>query len=87
MFDVTTMTYMFITNGVDTKELKSQRGLRQGDPISPLLFVIVMEYLHKKLKKLEKVLYFNYHSNCEKLHIINLTFADDLLLFTRWDIR
>lgn len=29
---------------------------------------------------------FNFHSKCEKLNIINLGFAYDMLLFTRGDI-
>lgn len=37
----------------------------------PLLFVLVMEYLHPK---------------CERLNITNIWFADDLLLFIRGDI-
>lgn len=54
---------------------------------SPLLFVIIMEYLYMVLQKLRYVLYFNFHSKCEKLNIINLNFADDLLLFARGDKR
>lgn len=42
-----------------------------------------MEYLHRSLDKLKEVPNFNYHSKCKKLNIINLSFADDLLLFTR----
>lgn len=42
-----------------------------------------MEYLHKVLQKLKNNLNFNFHDKCEKLYIINLSFADDLLLFAR----
>lgn len=44
----------------------------------------MMEYLHRKLQDL--ILDFNYHGKCEKLHIIDVSFADDLLLFTRGNI-
>lgn len=53
--------------------------------MSPLLFIIIMEYLHTILHKLKHVLDFNYHSKCENLHIINLSFTYDLLLFARGD--
>lgn len=47
----------------------------------------MMEYLHRTLQKLKKVHDFNFHSKREKLHIINLSFADDLLIFNQGDTR
>lgn len=64
---------------------KVNRGLKQGDLISPLLFVVVMEYLHISIQKLRKVPDFSFHAKCEKLNIINISFADDLLLFAKGD--
>jgi hypothetical protein len=86
MLGVTSVSYKFNIHGRHTGFMKAKRGLRQGDPISPLLFVIVMEYLHRILQQLTKVPDFNFHSKCEHLNIINLSFADDLLIFTRGDI-
>jgi hypothetical protein len=86
MLGVTSVSYKFNIHGRYTSFMKARRGLRQGDPISPLLFVIVMEYLHRILQQLTKVPDFNLHSKCENLNIINLSFADDLLIFTRGDI-
>lgn len=85
MLVVTTITYRFTINGKHTKIMKENRGLRQGDRMSPLLFVIVMEYMHKILHKLRYIPYFIFQSKCEKLHIININFADDLLLFAIGD--
>ncbi|XP_060184319.1 uncharacterized protein LOC132614001 [Lycium barbarum] len=54
--------------------------------MSPFLFVICMEYLTRLLKGLKKDPDFNYHPRCEKLDIVQLEFADDLLLFCRGDV-
>lgn len=40
-----------LVNGVPTSEFSPSRGLRQGDPLSPLLFNLVAEVLHVMLEK------------------------------------
>lgn len=65
MVAVTTVSYRFNINGEHSEVVKARMGLRQGDPTSPLLFVIVMEYLNRGLKKVQENPDFNYHAKCE----------------------
>jgi hypothetical protein len=58
-------------------------GIRQGDPLSPLFFVICIEYLSRLLKRKAESREFKYYPRCDVLKITHLAFADDLMLFSR----
>ncbi|KAH0646400.1 hypothetical protein KY289_025082 [Solanum tuberosum] len=72
-------------NGEGHGIFAGKRGLRQGDPMSPLLFVLVMEYLSRVLKCMGDVPNFNFHSMCKHLKLTHLIFADDLMILCRGD--
>lgn len=81
-----TVSYSIIINGKLTKPFKVRKGLKKGDPLSLYLFVLVMEFLSRRLKTLAQQPNFNFHPKCAKLKLIKQGFAYDLLLFCRGDI-
>jgi hypothetical protein len=87
---VSSANYVVLINGSPTSFFNNSRGLRQGFPLSPLLFLLVVEGLSRSIlkkveeRKIEGVL-------VEKgIRITHLLFVDDVLLFgngtlTEWE--
>ncbi|GJV33899.1 RNA-directed DNA polymerase, eukaryota, reverse transcriptase zinc-binding domain protein [Tanacetum coccineum] len=75
-------------NGYSHGFFKGMRGLRQGDPLSPYLFTLVMEVFSLMVKrKIEDDGGFKYHWRCDRLKLTHLIFVDDLMVFSRADVH
>ena len=51
---ITTVRFSVLINGSPASFFGSSRSLRQGDPLSPLLFLLVMEVLSRLLRRTEE---------------------------------
>lgn len=84
MLCVTTVTYNVCFNGYSVGPISPQRGLRQGDPLSPYLFLLCVEGLSSSLRQAAE----NGRINGCRISsgapsVTHLLFADDSFLFFR----
>lgn len=73
----------FLVNGSHSSWISSSRGVRQGDPISPLLFLIVSQNFYAILNKALSLNLVPGFNSALPRNFNHLMFADDLLLVTR----
>ena len=78
------VSYSILVNGEPNGLINPTRGIRQGDPLSPFLFLLCMEGLHGLITKAIRAKEINGFSLCKRgLKLIHLFFADDNLLFCK----
>ena len=76
-----------LVNGSPTGEFMMNQGLRQGDPISPLLFTLVMEGLSLALNKaVEAGAFKDLKVGKNNVSISHLFFADDAVFIGDWEL-
>lgn len=84
---VFTSTMAIIVNSSCTDDFKFKCELRQGDPLSPLLFVIVMECLTKIMEKSKEMeVYEGFHVGEHSIDDI-FHFADDTIIFGNGEVQ
>lgn len=83
---ITTVSYSFLLNDEAVGCVVPQRGIRQGDPMSPYIFILCGEVLSGLCKKAQEdgsLPGIRVARNSPKIN--NLLFADDTMFFTKTD--
>ena len=85
---ITTSSLQVLWNGEPTDSFAPSRGIRQGDPLSPYLFVMCMERLYHTIEeaiinKKWKPIYASRNGPM----LSNLFFADDIVLFAEASVE
>ena len=70
-------------NGLQGDNFEGGRGLKQGDPLSPLLFVLAMEYFTRLMIVAGEHPLFRFHPSCKNLKLTHLMFVDDVIIFSK----
>ena len=84
---ISTASLSVLINGTPSRQFKSNKGLRQGCPLSPLLFNIVAEALSSLIYSAVSLnLFKGIKVGIEEVMISHLHFADDTIIFCESDI-
>nr|POE78861.1 aaa-atpase [Quercus suber] len=81
---ISTTSVSLLFNGEQLDEFQPSRGLRQGDPISPYIFILCMEFLSALInKKCEEGVWGRVKALRNGPGFSHIFFTDDLLLFAK----
>ncbi|CAL5415768.1 unnamed protein product [Camellia sinensis] len=85
---VSTARLSVLVNGSPTEEFSPQKGLRQGDSLSPFLFIIVAEGLNILMHRAHELgIIKGVKVGAKEVMISHLQFADDSMLFCEADLE
>ncbi|XP_071718810.1 uncharacterized mitochondrial protein AtMg01250-like [Rutidosis leptorrhynchoides] len=78
-------TISILINGSPTREFSMGRGVRQGDPLSPFLFILATDGLNILTKAaIDKNLFRGVEIGRDKVLISHLQYAEDTIFFGEW---
>lgn len=78
---ITMTRFSVAVNGELGGYFRGSRGLRQGDPLSPYLFVLAMEVLGQMLNNDYRQGLIGFHPSASNPEVTHLAFADDIMIF------
>ncbi|GKA31430.1 RNA-directed DNA polymerase, eukaryota, reverse transcriptase zinc-binding domain protein [Tanacetum coccineum] len=84
LFDEVVQMGSILVNGSPTPEFQFYKGLKQGDPLSPFLFILVKESLHLSFHNVVSAGLFKGVNLDNSLRVSHLFYADDVVFVGQW---
>lgn len=84
---MTSVSFAVLINEAASSFFKGQRGLRQGCPLSPLLFLLVAKVLSQLILEARRASLVKDLEVVVNIFISYLLFVDDILLFTNGSLN
>nr|GEW57485.1 RNA-directed DNA polymerase, eukaryota, reverse transcriptase zinc-binding domain protein [Tanacetum cinerariifolium] len=75
-----------LVNGSPTGEFQFRKGLKQCDPLSTFLFLLIMESLHFSFQNLVNECLFKGVSVSSSLYLSHLFYVDDVIFMGQWSV-
>nr|GFA10303.1 putative RNA-directed DNA polymerase, eukaryota, reverse transcriptase zinc-binding domain protein [Tanacetum cinerariifolium] len=73
-----------LTNGSPTEEFQFFKGLKQGDPLSPFLFILIMESLHISSQRVVDAGLYTGIRLSSDVNLSHLFYVDDAMFVRQW---
>jgi hypothetical protein len=84
---VSAACYFVLVNGKSTSFFKGGRDIRQGCPLSPILFLLVIEVLSLLINRAKRDGKLDGIEICSRSFLTHLLFVDDVLIFGKGSIQ
>ena len=81
---ISNVSYQVLFNGGKLEPFSPSRGLRQGDPLSPYLFILCLEYFHFMITdKCNNKLWDPVKSSRNGIAFTHLFYTSDIVFFCK----
>ena len=83
MSSMSSVSFALLVNGVASPLFKYGRGLRQGFPLAPLLFLIVVQGLSRALLNVKDCGFYHGITFSNDITLSHVLFLDDIVIFSK----
>lgn len=84
---ITCPKFSIMVNGSAYGYIEGKRGIRHGCPLSPYLFLLVMEVFNSLMLRQVQLGFLSLHPRCKDPVVTHLFFANDLLVFMKGNVQ